>query len=120
MEETAAPTSPWPEDLFDFGWFPDRDDRLRELSELAEEEDWSYQHTTSEHPYPILFNYIRYTYRRLAEENKIALSENGQYCCFNTGLVTPNQEALFASFEVNRREDAQPWFFQGWFRRGEW
>lgn len=119
MEEDAVPTSPWPEDLFDFAWFAERDDRLRDLSELAEQEDWTYQHTESEHAYPILFNYVRYTYRRVAKENKIGLSENGQYSCFNTGLVTPNQEALFASFEVNRKEEAQPWFFKGWFRRGE-
>jgi hypothetical protein len=25
-----------------------------------------------------------------------------------------------ASFEVNRKEAAQPWFFKGWFPRGEW
>lgn len=78
--------------------------------ELAEEEDWSYQHTKSEFEFPILFNYVRYTYRRIAEENKIALSEDGQYCCFNTGLVMPNQEALFASFEVNRKDGPRPVF----------
>lgn len=115
-----AATTPWPEDLFDFAFIPDVDDQLGELTELAEEEDWSYHHTEGEHPYPILFNFIRYSYRRLAEEHKIALSEDGQFSCFNTGLVTPNQEALYASFEANRKEDAQPWFFKGWFRRGQW
>ncbi len=118
MEE--ARTSPWPDDLFTFAFFPERDERLRELSELGEPEDWFYKYTMSEHPYPILFNYVRYTYRRVAEENKLALSQDGQYCCFNIGLVTPNQEALYSSFEVNRRQDAQPWFFKGWFRRGQW
>lgn len=112
-------TSPWPEDLWDFGFFPERDKRLRELAELVEPEDWTYKYTASDHEYPILFNYLRYTYRRLAEENKLALSEDGQYCCFNVGLVTPNQEALYASFEVNRKEGAHPWFFKGWFRRGQ-
>jgi hypothetical protein len=115
-----SPTSPWPEDLWDFGFFPERDERLRELAQLAEPEDWTYKYTKIDHEYPILFNYLRYTYRRLAEESKLVLSEDGQYCCFNLGIVTPNQEALYASFEVNRREDAQPWFFKGWFRRGEW
>ncbi|GIW91508.1 MAG: hypothetical protein KatS3mg109_1940 [Pirellulaceae bacterium] len=120
MEETLPTTSGWPKDLFEFAWFQGRDDRLRELAELAEPEDWRYQHTESDHEFPILFNYVRYTYRRIAEENKIALSEDGQYCCFNTGLVTPNQEAIFASFEVNRKEGAQPWYFKGWFHGGEW
>jgi serine/threonine protein kinase len=31
---------------------------------------------------------VQYTYKRLAEEHKIALSEDGQFSCFNTGLVT--------------------------------
>jgi hypothetical protein len=111
----------WPEDLFEFAWFNERDDRLRELSEIAEGEDWTYHNAANDFPYPILFNYIRYTYRRLADENKIALADNGQFSCFNTGLVTPNQESLYASFEVNRRPGAQqPWFFKGWYRRGDW
>jgi hypothetical protein len=110
----------WPDDLFEFGWFPEREERLAELAAVAEPEDWNYHHTTSDRPYPILFNYLRYTYRRLAEERELSLSQDGQYACFNTGLVTSNQEAIYASFEANRREDAQPWFFKGWFRRGQW
>jgi hypothetical protein len=106
--------------MFDFGFFPEVDERLGELAELAEPEDWTYHHTPSNYPYPILYNYVRCTYERLAEERKIALSEDGQFSCFNTGLVTPNQEALYASFEANRREDAQPWYFKGWFRQGQW
>lgn len=35
--------------------------------------------TPSDYAYPILYNYIRYTYRRLAEENKIALSEDDRF-----------------------------------------
>lgn len=113
-------TSPWPGDLFDFAFIPAIDEQLRVLGGLAEDEDWSYQHTDSDHPYPILFNFVRYTYRRVAEESKIALSEDGQYSCFNTGLVTPNQEGLYASFETNRKEGMQPWFFKSWLRRGSW
>ena len=112
-------TSPWPEGLFEFAFIPVFDDHLEELAQLAEQEDWAYQHAPSEHPYPILYNYVHYTYRRVAEENKIALSEDGQFSCFNTGLVTPNQEPLYSSFETNRREAVMPWFFKGWFRRGE-
>lgn len=35
----------WPEDLFEFAFVPDRDGRLKELADLAEGEDWGYQHT---------------------------------------------------------------------------
>jgi hypothetical protein len=113
-------STPWPEDFFEFAFVPEIDEQLEDLSSLAEPEDWLYHHTESEHPFPILFNYIRCTYARLAEEHKIALSEDGQFSCFNTGLVTPNQESIYASFETNRREEAQPWFFKGWYRRGQW
>jgi hypothetical protein len=112
--------STWPDDLFQFAFIPDTNDRLAELAEEAEEEDWEYHNTQSQYPRPILYNYIRYTYRRLAEEMKIVLSEDGQYCCFNTGLVTEAQEPIYASFETNRHPDAQPWFFKGWYRRGRW
>jgi hypothetical protein len=110
----------WPDELFDFAWFSEIDERLQDLSGKAEIEDWDYHNTPSDHCYPILYNYIRYSYKRLATERKIALSEDGQFACLNTGLVTPHQESIFASFEVNRREDAQPWFFKGWYRRGQW
>ena len=110
----------WPDELFDFSFIPDTDSKLKDLAEAAEEEDWGYQHTPTEHPYPVLFNFIRYTYQRLAEEQKIIVSDDGQYSCFNTGLVTAIQEPLFASFQTNRWEERQPWFFKGWFRRGQW
>lgn len=110
----------WPNDLFEFAFIPETDGQLDLLAKEAEPEDWDYHNTPSDHPYPVLYNYIRYTYRRVAEEGKIVLSEDGQFACFNTGLVTAHQEAIYASFETNRRENAQPWFFKGWFRRGRW
>ncbi|MBD2425894.1 DUF3825 domain-containing protein [Phormidium sp. FACHB-1136] len=112
----------WPEELFDFAYFPNINELLQELAEEAEPEDWEYKNTSSHGGYelPILFNYIKYTYRKLAEESKLMLSEDGQYCCFNTGLVTEGQEPIYASFEVNRRDGLQRWYFKGWFRRGRW
>lgn len=117
--ENRADSGQWPYSLYDFAWFQDRDDRLQELVCLAEPEEWGYQSTLSDHKHPILFNYLNRTYSRLVEEGKIVLAENGQFACFNVGLVTSNQEPIFASFDVNRRENAQPWYFQGWNRRGE-
>ncbi len=110
----------WPEDFFDLAFIPNMDASLQDLAEESEQEDWSYQNTSSDRPLPVLYNYIRYTYRKVAEERKIALSDDGQYSCFNTGLVTPSQEAIYASFEVNRKTNVQPWFFKNWFRQGRW
>jgi hypothetical protein len=47
-------TSPWPEDFFNFAFIPAVDEHLEELSQLAEVEDWTSQHTQADHPYPIL------------------------------------------------------------------
>ena len=111
----------WPQALFDFAWLPNLDEQLRELAELAEPEDWTYHNSPNEYEFPILYNYLRYTYQRLAEERKINLSENVDFACFNTGLVTQNQESIFASFEINRHVDAkQQWYFKGWYRPGQW
>ena len=54
-------TTPWPEDLFEFAYVPDMPDNLRRLAEQAEQEDWNYHNTPSDKPYPILYNYFRYT-----------------------------------------------------------
>ena len=106
--------------MFYFAWIPNVDERLRELAAQAENEEWQYQNADNDHEFPILYNYIRYTYRRLAEERKIGISDNADRACFNTGLVTPNQEPLLASFGLNRRQDAQQqWVFHEWLRRGQ-
>ena len=109
-----------PEKLFDFAWFPNRDEQLQKLADQAEAEDWNYQHTPSEYPLPILFNYIDYTYRRLAEEGKIKFSADRHSASFNTGLVTPDQEALCAYFECNPPEFRSPWLFKEWYAEGHW
>ncbi len=102
-----------------FRLYPQHQQRLDSLAELAEREPWDYQSTPQTRTKPILYNYLRYTYTRLAEEEKIELSEDGQYVVFNTGLVTPNQEPIYAFFGRNQIPDKQPWFLRDWFRRGE-
>ena len=110
----------FPDKLFSFAYMQYMDANIQELAELAEPEDWKYRNTISDHELPVLYNYIQETYKRLSEEGKIEISTDGQFACFNTGLVTPNQEPIFASFEVNREQNRAPWFFKGWFRKGEW
>ena len=105
-----------------FAWFdPYRTpDALQELVDLAEEEDWIYHHTDNPHHYPILHNYLRFTYPRLFELGQIAVTENEQYSCFNTGLVTPLQEPIFAFFFPNKNVDRQKWYFVGWRTRAHY
>lgn len=109
----------WPADIFDFAFIHNLEQRLDDLEVLAESEMWDYQNTPTTYHKPILFNYLKYTYSRLAEENKIELSEDGQFVVFNTGLITPNQEPIYAFFGRNQIPDKQPWFLQHWCRRGD-
>ena len=105
--------------LFEFAFIPNIDERLEKLAELAEHEEWAYQNTQSEHERPILYNYIHYTYKRLKdEEDKIVVSDDEQRAIFNTGLVTPNQEPIFAVFQPNPHSNEQKWYFDSWYRRG--
>jgi hypothetical protein len=117
-----------PERLFDFAMTPRFAEILAELRDQAESEDWSYHsaHTDAEErDMPILHSYIRYTYARLAEESrvlterKILVSEDEESACFNTGLVTENQEEIFALFVKNNMSDKPYWHFRRFCRAGE-
>lgn len=110
----------FPKDLYEFAWFAGGlGDYLPELAQTAEPEPWSYQHITSDHDLPILFNYMRYTYTRLAEEQKIAVSDDNEYACFDTGLMSTTQEPIYAFFDRNKIPDKQDWHFARWCRPGE-
>jgi hypothetical protein len=59
-----------------------------------------------------LGNYLRYTFKRLVQQGKIEESSDSQgtkVAAFNTGLFTPNYEAIYAFFEANRDPNRQPW-----------
>lgn len=106
--------SDFPEDLFELAYMQGAQDGYADLVELAEPENWNYVNSISSRPNPVLTNYISHTYKRLVEQEKIFVTQNGEKLCFNTGLVTPNQEEIFALFSVNRAQDKQPWFCNGW------
>jgi hypothetical protein len=90
----------------------------KDLAAMVEEEDWGHNFGSVRDENPFLTNYIKYTYKRLAEENKIEISKDGSFSCFNTGLVTKYQEAVYAFFKKNRRKDTASWVFDGWFEHG--
>ena len=68
----------------------------------------------------ILKNYLLYTYDQVRNENKIEISDDGQYMCFNTGLQTVNGNDIYAFFVKSTSEFARPsqkWYFIG-FNQG--
>jgi cold shock CspA family protein len=95
-------------DLGGSGW-------LQALAELAEAEDWTYRSGGPTHTFPVLESYIRHTFQRL-QEMEYGICESGNLASFNTGLVTRNQEEIFALFVRNPSAERQPWRLRG-FRK---
>jgi hypothetical protein len=114
----------WPDHIHNLIFFPDVDEALEELASLAEDEIWHYEdkdrQRKSDRDKPVLYNYIKYTYKRLAEENKIIVADNGDSIVLNTGLVTDSQEPIFCYSNQNRMRDSDvSWHFQEWIRQGD-
>jgi hypothetical protein len=98
--------------LYDFAWFPDFQISIEELKKLAMTEDWDYK-LTSTGKLPILSNYIFHTFSKIKEENKVEIYND--FCIFNTGLVTENQEGIYGYLSKNKKPNTTiPWFFKGW------
>jgi len=111
----------FPEHFREFAMMPKFTDDIDVLSKLAEPEEWDYKNTSQHQLHPVLRNYVMYTYRRIAEEKKIAITADEEFCCWNTGLITKNQEPIFALFSRNKLENTDPyWHFWKFARRGEW
>ncbi len=79
---------------------PEFENTLIALKNLAMDEEWSYTYTPSTKAYPILFNYLIHTFAKIQEENKISFYNKN--ACFNTGLVTDNQEEIFMLFRKKK------------------
>ena len=89
-----------------FAACPNIENQLVNLAELAQRENWNYRLTESRRQFPILKSFIFYTFTRLEAEGKIATASTeaeGDVACFNTGLATERQEAIFAFFKESRR-----------------
>lgn len=80
------------------------------IADMAEEEKWTFN---EEEPNSLLEKYIRDTFCQCKKQNKVLVSKNGEYSCFNTGLLTPNGNDIIALFEKNNRTGAQPWMLKG-------
>lgn len=75
-------------------------------------ETWEYSKAENRKPLPILYNYLLHTFARIKEEIKI--KDVGGYSCFNTGLVTENQEEVFMLFRFNHAKSIKA--FQGFYK----
>lgn len=79
------------------------------LKEIAIEEEWNYSNSSSDSPYPILGQYLKWTFVKLKREDKVLYANN--YAAFNTGLVDKYYKPVFALFDKNKIKGKQPWHF---------
>ena len=89
---------------------------------IRKDEHWYFGEKQEDKPsYPILSNYLRYTFVRIYKEKKIRYSiptAEKKYAAFNTGLVNDLYESIYAIFEKNRNEGQKEWFLLGFSPRG--
>jgi len=110
--------------LLNFAFFPTYQDSIKFLAEnLADPEEWDFS-GSGEKKYSILKNYLEFTFRRLEQEKKIHFTNDNQYACFNTGLVTQNLEDIFAFFEKyksngNNVTQPSPFCFKAFVKKSD-
>lgn len=116
--------------LFDFALFTKWEDNLHFLANsLADKEEWSYSNTEKEinegnnsarFSYPILRNYLAYTFQKVNSEDKIQYADDKKIACFNTGLLTTNLEEIFALFTENKSYNKiSPYFFKAFVKESD-
>lgn len=119
MSNDNQTVSPQTRPLYKFAYVHRINERLAELKDAAEQENWTYANTESAGPLPVLYSYFHYTFNRVEEQGKIAITDDRESACFNTGLVTDFQEPIFALFSKNAEIDREPWRFVKFMRKGE-
>ncbi|MFN8289526.1 MAG: DUF3825 domain-containing protein [Chitinophagaceae bacterium] len=116
-------------EIFSFALFTRFEDNLRYLASLSNDKDWEYSdphkeqlegNNSARFSFPILRNYLEYTFQKLQSEKKIVKAENDRFACFNTGLVTKHYEEIFAFFEENNSYNKiSPYFFKAFLKESD-
>ena len=88
----------------EFANFQDLRQSLGSLKQLAEAENWDYLGNPTKGT-PVLFSYFNQTCQRVVNQNKVAKGKSSkdgkEYAYFNTCLVTPQQDEIFAYYIKN-------------------
>lgn len=94
------------------------EERLQELSNLAESENWT--SSNSPYPYDILQSYIYHTFDTAARDNLVLITEDEEYSCFNTGLLTDNGEDILCLFNKFVNSKKFHWHLMGFRKKSDW
>ena len=109
-EKSAQPVPPGKQ-LESFAFLGSWSGFLSELAEKAVAEEWDFQDSPRRN-YQILIQYIKYTFSRLVNENKVCISSDNMFAAFNTGLVDNHYDDIYACFVPNDNADTK-WKFTG-------
>lgn len=96
-------------DIYNYMLWGDYNKKILELSTLALPESWDFIGKTEN---SILKNYLKYTFFKLQEENKVL--EVDTFCVFNTGLFNKYYEPIYVQGEINTlaKEEDPKWKFK--------
>ena len=83
--------------------------KLENLAYMAEYEIWGFDESN---PLSILKNYIYRTFERTNAQHKVLVSNDGEYACSNTGLLTPFGKDILMYFGRNLKGGVSPWYFR--------
>ena len=112
-EKATAKSDPLFEDVF----FADREGWKGRLKELAVCEDWD--NGRDKTGTGLLLPYLRYTYARLKEDEKVRTSKDGTRMAFNTGLVSRETlDPIIAVCKKNTRTTPE-WAFDDFYVWGD-
>lgn len=106
-------------------WANISNNKYSALADLALKERWHYGTDETDQDYPILRNYLNYTFKRLSYEGKILVAidyenRDDEYAAFNTGLVDRKYDDIFALFKKNTRyDDGRYWYLLDFVVAGE-
>lgn len=97
-------------DIYDYMYWGDYNLQIQKLADKAIPEKWSFENKNDNY---ILKNYLKYTFNKLQEENKII--ETDTYCVFDTGLFSEYYAPIYAFGELHKNpsENTAKWFFKG-------
>jgi hypothetical protein len=110
-------------DTWLFRWAMITPAQIERLAELALPEKWYYGDEEPADRFPILKNYLGYTFKKLCTENKVCIEtdlERGEeYAAFNTGLVDQKYEYIYALCKQNTRSYGPYWYLVDFVVAGE-
>lgn len=102
--------------LTDWAYLGNIDSMIESLADYALDEKWGFEQDEDSKDYSILRSYLMYTFYRLQSENKVLEDSDKGIAAFNTGLVDPTYEAIYACFSPS--SSGCPWRFEAFCKAG--